>query len=213
MFQKEKKIRRINLQNIQDQSEVTFDNEKREKYFGESFKAQTEKNLYLQSSERILKLNKDNNKFITVFKKDRYIKDNNKLNKIQVFLPISEKHFLIGDDKLVIDKDDVITFVLTKENELPDGQIVSILPYRNTKDKKEPEGYWIGTSKGLVHYIEGKKPFYTIRMMDQLEIFVILIPVRLMKIMRIQERAKDFPLSRTILKLKMIKYLMFILLK
>ena len=152
-----KKIRRINLQNIQDQSEVTFDNEKTREVFWRIVQSLDEKNLYLQSSERILKLNKDNNKFITVFKKDRYMKDNNKLNKIQVFLPISEKHFLIGDDKLVIDKDDVITFVLTKENELPDGQIVSILPYRKDKNKKEPEGYWIGTSKGLVHYIEGRK--------------------------------------------------------
>lgn len=154
-----KKIRKIDLETLEDKGNIKFDNPGTFEILWRIVASLDNKNLYLQSSSRILKLTseKDTSSFITIIHKDKYNdpddKKPKKLNKIQAFLPISENHFLIGDDILIIEKDGKVVKELTPENGLPEGQIVSLI-----QDKEEE--YWIGTSKGLVYYKKGEVILY-----------------------------------------------------
>ena len=103
---------------------------------------QTNLNLYLQSSDLILKYNEVKpapERFSVFLKRDDY-----DLRKIQNFLPIAENHFILADDRVVIQNDDVKT-VLTMEHGLPSRQIVSLAIQNNN-------ALWIGTSKGVARY-------------------------------------------------------------
>ncbi len=153
-----KKISRIDLDTLEDKGNISFDKPDTFEILWRIVASLDNKNLYLQSSERILKLESNNDKmsFTTVIRKDKYNDPDpekpKKLNKIKGFLPISENHFLIGDDKLIIEKDKKTT-ILTQKDGLPEGQIVSIV-------EDQEENFWIGTSKGLVYYKEGEAIVY-----------------------------------------------------
>jgi class 3 adenylate cyclase/ligand-binding sensor domain-containing protein len=154
-----KKIREINLETLEDKGKIEFDNPGTFEILWRIVASLDNKNLYLQSSDRILKLTsgKDKSSFITIIRKEKYNNPNpaipKKLNKIQAFLPISENHFLIGDDILIIEKEGKVVKEITPRDGLPDGQIVSII-----QDKEEE--YWIGTSRGLVYYQKGEIILY-----------------------------------------------------
>lgn len=165
VLDKDKKIRRINLTTLEEEGEVEIlpDLSKPKpdpEVFWRIVQSLDEKILYLQSSARVLKLDPSNKKlqFTTIIHKDQYtrkiqqgeVEKEIKLNKIQAFLPITENYFIIGDDKLIIDKKGSDLIVITRDEGLPEGQIVSI-----TKDNDE--NLWIGTSKGLVNYIQKTK--------------------------------------------------------
>jgi class 3 adenylate cyclase len=149
-----KKIQQINLNNENDlkveKKPIGFEKKntievlwKIESSRGENFK----KELYLQSSERILKYDSLKRKFITFLLKSNLVG----LPKLQAFFPTGGENFLVGDNRLFFMENGKVIKELTVKEGLPEGEIVSIV---NEPDKKE--NLWIGTSKGLVYYHDGK---------------------------------------------------------
>ncbi|MCB1179809.1 MAG: hypothetical protein KDK36_19690 [Leptospiraceae bacterium] len=134
-----KNIVRVNLKSLHLEKNVRFERAKEPEVFWKIHRSQDKKNLFLQSSRRVLKFDSESQKFVT-FIDTKNIKE---LNKIQVFSAISEKHYVLGYDKLLIYKNGITT-ILTKKDGLPDSQMVSIFPLNENE-------FWIGTSKGLVH--------------------------------------------------------------
>ncbi len=144
-----KYVKKIFLSPIKDRKSVSIEESDRPEVFWKIITSLDKKHLYLQSSERILKYDENSNKFFTVIKKENA----NNLKKIQAFVPITEKHMILGYDKLVILKDGVAK-ELTEQNGLPSGQIVSLAV-------DSDQSVWIGTSKGLAHYHDGEITSYT----------------------------------------------------
>lgn len=145
------------------------------------------KDLYLQTSKRILKLTKKNSKiednptksiveqkknevqeadeiFTQILLKEdikaEYNGEIEKLNKIQSFLPIEKDYFVFGDNKLFIKKGNEIK-VKTQKDGLPEGQIVSIA-------KDDENNLWIGTSKGITNYKQKTDEIITFNRKDGL---------------------------------------------
>ncbi|MBP9888844.1 MAG: hypothetical protein KBF93_21300 [Leptospiraceae bacterium] len=99
---------------------------------------QSKANLYLQCSDLIIKYN-EKAKYTLLLKKEEF-----DILKIQNFLAISEKHFILGDDRVVIQNENNRE-VLTTDQGIPSKQIVSLAIQNNN-------AIWIGTSKGVVRY-------------------------------------------------------------
>ena len=87
----------------------------------------------MQCSDLIIKYN-EKAKYTLLLKKEEF-----DILKIQNFLAISEKHFILGDDRVVIQNENNRE-VLTTDQGIPSKQIVSLAIQNNN-------AIWIGTSK------------------------------------------------------------------
>ncbi|HMY66635.1 MAG TPA: adenylate/guanylate cyclase domain-containing protein [Leptospiraceae bacterium] len=104
--------------------------------------------LYIQGSDAVWKYSMDsegNDSFQLFISKDMH-----KMYKIQNFEIYSEQDYILSDDSVIIrSRDKDIPAVIGTDQGLPSDQVVSIA-------RTEKGDIWIGTSRGVVRYADGR---------------------------------------------------------